>query len=62
MSKWSVKRKLIVVEIAYYISDAILLYFYWRYPFSAYTLVGLILSGQFFVSIVSTYYWFQRTD
>jgi hypothetical protein len=65
---WTTKKKLVVVEVVYFIVDGAVLMFYWYGVFAAVDqwlvnlAVGLLFTAQFVVSGISTYLWFVRTD
>jgi membrane protease YdiL (CAAX protease family) len=59
-SGWTVKQKLIVSEVASYTAGGLVIIYYWTN--ASYVAVGVVFTVEYFVSIVNTYLWFQRTD
>ena len=57
---WTVKEKLILSEFASYIAGGLVIIYYWSN--ASYAAVGVVFTVEYFISIINTYLWFQRTD
>jgi hypothetical protein len=57
---WSIKRKLVASEVVSFAVAGIAILYYWSN--ASYFAVGVVFTVQWFVSILNTYLWFQRTD
>ena len=65
---WTTRKKLITVEVVYFIVDGAVLLLYWygvlaginRWVVNA--AFGCLFTAQFIVAGISTYLWFGRTD
>lgn len=58
--RWTIKQKLIASEITSYVVGGIVILYYWTN--ASYEAVGIVFTVEYFISIVNTYLWFQRTD
>ncbi len=59
MRGWTVKQKLIGSGVASYVAGGLVIFYWTDAPYIA---VGVVFAVGYFVSIVTTYLWFQRTD
>jgi hypothetical protein len=57
---WTIKQKLIASEAASYLAGGLVIIYYWTN--ASYEAVGVVFTVEYFLSIVNTWLWFQRTD